>query len=121
MRNLGLNKLSKSQQKNFLNEYSYAKGLHGGSQLYYDYSKLENLMSNNSSMPKSDAEMISKVGAEKAMATQKSIVINIARLGGVDRLDIHGSKLNEGIEQWEKLEKEMFLRVVNSALGLANN
>ena len=116
-----LNKLSKSQQKNFLNEYSYAKGLHGGSQLYYDYSKLENLMSNKSSMPKSDAEMISKVGAEKAMATQKSIVINIARLGGVDRLDIHGSKLNEGIEQWEKLEKEMFLRVVNSALGLANN
>ena len=88
----------------------------------YDTSKLDALISKYS--PKTtntDAENISKAGAEKAMSTQKVITINIARLGGVDRLDMHGSKLSEGFDVWEKMEKEMFLRVVNSALGLANN
>ena len=116
-----LNKLTKPQQAAFLKEYNYAKGLHGGSQLSYDYSKLDNLMTGKSTNSNTAAEDAAKASAEKALSAQKTITINIARLGGVDKMDMHGAKMSEGFDEWEKKEKEMFLRVVNAAIGLANN
>ncbi len=126
------NKWSQSDKKAFLAEKSNMEKVLAGDHdsigekslsYKYDTSKLDNLI--NKYAPKSNsntaAEDAAKASAEKALSGQKTITINIARLGGVDRMDMHGAKMSEGFDEWEKKEKEMFLRVVNAAIGLANN
>ena len=61
-----------------------------------------------------------KGGAESAMAGQKTITINISRVG-VDKFELHTTNLKEGVNEIEQIVKEAFLRVVNSANGLSVN
>ena len=58
--------------------------------------------------------------AEAAMKGQKTITINISRVG-VDKLELHTVNLKEGVDQIEQIVKEAFLRVVNSANGISVN
>lgn len=62
-----------------------------------------------------------KASAEKAMSGQKTITINIQRLGGMDNAKLQFASVNEGLDDIEKKEKVMFLRVVNAAIGLGDN
>jgi len=116
-----LKKLTPQQQKEFLKEYSYAKGLRGGDQFKYDYTKLDALMQGKPLKDASaaDAAKVS-AAAEKAMSGQKTITINISKMG-VDKFELHANNVTEGVSQLEDKIREMFLRIVNSATGLAAN
>lgn len=116
-----LNKLTKSQQGAFLKEYNYAKGLHGGNQMSYDYGKLDSLMTGKTTVANTAAEDAVKASAERALSGQKTITININTLSKIDKIEMHGANLNEGFSDVERQVKEVFLRVVNSANGLAIN
>ena len=84
--------------------------------------KMEALLNGSTGGGSLDASGIStaKATAERAMSGQKEITINITRLG-VDKFELHTNAVSEGIDVLEQKIKEMFLRVVNSATGLAAN
>lgn len=76
-----------------------------------------------SGLKRGGADMDSlKGGADGAMgsAGQKVITINIHR-GLVEKLELHTVNLDKGMDQIEQVVKETFLRIVNSATGLAVN
>ena len=80
--------------------------------------RMQNLMNGNSESGKGMEEL--KAGSEKAMSGQREINITITKLG-IDNFKLESVNVKEGVAELEKMMKEMFLRIVNSANGMAVN
>lgn len=61
-----------------------------------------------------------KGASEKGMSGQKEVTINIQKLG-IDKFELHSINVKEGVAELEKMMREMFLRIVYSANGMAVN
>jgi len=58
--------------------------------------------------------------SEHGMSGQKEINIHIQKLG-IDKFELHSINVKEGMAELERMVKEMFLRIVYSANGMAVN
>ena len=61
-----------------------------------------------------------KTTSEKAMSGQREVNITINKLG-IDTFKLESLNVKEGVGELEKMMKEMFLRIVYSANGMAVN
>ncbi len=111
------NKLRKIIETGGLSTYTNT-GLLG-----FDNSKMNRLIDGNGNPANTNtaADNAAKTSSERAMSGQKQINITIQSLGGIEKIEMHGADTTKGFDEIEKKVKETFLRVVNSAIGLADN